>query len=765
MNVKTLLTLIAGLAIGGIGGYALVPTTGHGSGPARIVDEPGSLPDSEPAGEDEGGVVRDGALGEDRRPIEQTEAPATLVHFGAGDEGVPESARSSAAQGAGDGVIAGLVVDVRGDPVEGVLVALSDQSEFLGKSFERGATMQPVPIYGLQSESEARDGASRRWASAQDRTRFATSDARGRFVFEGLAANSAHTAHARVDGAFVLCDDHRLAPGDETRLVVHRIVPVRVAVATEDARPVESCELSIDAREGYGRVRWTVAEPIIELIEGENVVRAYTGAFGDVGIFAEDLATESLASSDAVAVQVTTDMGPLELVLRDSNVVRVAFDGARPLPTGLRAFLELTRRVEGPSRSRTESEPVSGEDTVVHFGGVEPGIYDLRLRMASTVEYVVEHEFEYLGGVQDVLLVVPELRATEAIRVRALGPDGEPIEAPSFSRGVRDGNRMDAGVSSAEPLGDGWWSVADHMSHVLASSSEGLGPGQVAILSVGCRKFGAMEVELTPGVDEYEVRFAARSQLNVTIVRAGEPVARRERLVLRSTLDDSAKSASPDRDGEYVFRHLEPGTYELDLLRDRRRVGGSVVNLVPGENRLELLPDPTYELEVHCIGLTEGQSLNLEPIVDGETTSTWSSSARVDTAGRAAFEGLPAGRYRLSTGFDSIEVDVPCGSVTFETRMPNGFQIVVFDDSGTLARLGFRDGDRLVGHDGRQFDSLDELYGPWRKLCTEEVPLLVQRDGSILELVTPILSDASMKRSELGGAFHAVIVDEPEDQR
>ena len=114
----------------------------------------------------------------------------------------------------------------------------------------------------------------------------------------------------------------------------------------------------------------------------------------------------------------------------------------------------------------------------------------------------------------------------------------------------------------------------------------------------------------------------------------------------------AGRTATLDADGRFVFGDLAPGSYRLEL----EGVGIVADNIVLDAGRLYKL---VFPLQSQVSGQVDGAREGAIAVLHAPPIWKWTRQALLDAAGRFAFSGLPAGRYRLQIpGADAIDLEL-----------------------------------------------------------------------------------------------------------
>lgn len=125
---------------------------------------------------------------------------------------------------------------------------------------------------------------------------------------------------------------------------------------------------------------------------------------------------------------------------------------------------------------------------------------------------------------------------------------------------------------------------------------------------------------------------------------------------------------------------------------------------------------------------------------DGEDNFGFgSNSASLDAQGYAEFSELRAGNYLLSSWGGSVQqmrVTIPCKDVEFTPMKIDAMRVKITDETGDLFRLGFRDGDLVIGVDGEEFEESPDyqLLRTLQSSKSAQATFLIERNGTRLEI-------------------------------
>lgn len=100
-----------------------------------------------------------------------------------------------------------------------------------------------------------------------------------------------------------------------------------------------------------------------------------------------------------------------------------------------------------------------------------------------------------------------------------------------------------------------------------------------------------------------------------------------------------------------------------------------------------------------------------------------------------------------------MELLIPSGDIEFKAMQPNALRVYITSASGDLAKVGFQDGDMIIGKDGKEFTDRTYmgLYGKLINSESAEVNFLILRGSRRLQLL--VKGSQVGNRSDMGGRF------------
>jgi hypothetical protein len=272
-----------------------------------------------------------------------------------------------------------------------------------------------------------------------------------------------------------------------------------------------------------------------------------------------------------------------------------------------------------------------------------------------------------------------------------------------------------------------------------------------AVLTATSVRYGRVLRTFDPATTtEITLHFAVPASLLVEISGyLGSGLESRATLTCHPLLDDGTEdgpgslSDRPDATGKVVLAPLQPGRYRVTLLHQgfdgsgHRPVHEQIVAVTPGTNRLLLPLQPLFTITVLAASDRQASHLWLNAI-NKDGGETWSLEGRPAGPGRAIFDRVPAGIYRLrdNQGREmTIKVTGPA-VVEFRPPPPRRAAILLSDPEGRLASFGLNDQDLVIAFDGAGFSNREELVQLIETRLTFRDPAVVTlvRENSVIEV-------------------------------
>lgn len=778
MNPKALFLLLAGLVAGGLIGRWTAPPTAADDSPTSIESRWGEDIRSQGPPESDGSILAvPDRRSEDRTAVvPQPNLPA-VIPAGVIDDALASVPASGEFETQGTGFLEGQVVDSQGRGIEGVELRILSRAP-------SGQSAPRLRSSSIQRSENPRDTDLRErlertaesWALGRAKEAVARTDEAGEFRVEGLDEEKSYFVYAYHD-------DYQIKPqlsasygsGDRAELVAQRIVEVVFAVVDDAGRPVDEAHLVIDAGRSVELALWSPISRAFELVEGEVEVRALVGAPLEGRRWdLEELHRDAAQYSELLEVDVAAGMDEVVLQLDVPDALEVVVVPSSELPEefGASVVLEASRG-SGTGRSALRHSPftqgrsksIDREALSARFGGLAPGIYDVRVTAGGEGAPLVEGTVEFRGGSGRFELVLPPVVAVPATYVRVLAPDGTPVESCRFSRKKVNGGSTRTTSIGASRMDDGRYRVSLE-TRLREVGAPGLhdSNGSIFVL-VSHSEHGSLEVPILPGTYDYVAQYEPRAVLDVTvdgwdaISMNGASVG--VRAIGRGSDDGgprqrrSHRSSGFDLDGNARVEGLTPGAYGISLVVGGQTWAHSEVTVFAGENATVLNLEPRYSFAINAPGLDPGTDFHLSARHDSRG---WGGAVMVtlDDQRRAVFENVIAGTYTLISDVHTQEIVVPTGDITIDARLPNALRVAIFEEDGLLAQLGFEDGDVVFGIDGAAFEGMDDLRDAMHDLGAEELVLMVERDGAVIDLATGTTSSNPLNGLEMGGSVGLV---------
>ncbi len=698
------LVVLAALAAGIGIGYAL-GTMGEGAPPAGAGG----------AGSSGGGP----AAGAPARPA--PEAPAAEPALRAWLDTIPVPAADR-----GTGVIRGHVLTPDGAGLAGVLVTAT-VLEYRGPPARAAEPTLEEQVRDLVEHHRRREAGRREARTGPD----------GAFVLEGLAERE-YNVWATLAGYEIQPRDeggwNPVRPGAVKDFVATPVASLALTVLLPDGTEPEQAWIDVEGAAGRSRHGWAPGTRTVSASPGDVRVRAVAGASGEY-------------ASDQVPITLAAGARPVEITLR-----------LRASP-GLRVRVVLPPG-EDPGDLAIRLVPVTTEAPPTGMDLMRMGIHrenhrSLRESMAPVFAPLPPGEYWVLAvagsrvrqsarvAVADALveqdLVVAALDRSEYALVWVEGPDGKPVAEVRFSV-LREsaGRSLSAGVNATRQA-DGSWRVPIDPDDARRPEADAR-----YTLEARTTAYGAKAVPFARGpAVEIRLRFEEPGRLEVTLTGLpGHLAANRIEVVLRPGEGGvGTPRGEPGTGGTWRFDAVAPGGYDLVAQMADEFARGVVlararIDVKSGANSFGLAIPPLSEVTV----LVPAEASNATLTVQDESGGrTWHQLGAVE-GGQVRLPPLPPGTYALEvhTGRKRarMEFSVPCASpLTFTAMTVNALRVRIRDAGGPFARLGLRDGDLVVGIDGKEFESEEQMFLLMAGSQTKEsVTFMVLRGGAVVSI-------------------------------
>jgi hypothetical protein len=552
----------------------------------------------------------------------------------------------------GDATIVGTVRTGDGEPLPGVRVTASLQRG--GPPCPCLIKENPDPVQRLRACVDWVD-----WSRVTDRT--ATTDARGAYRLSGLAAGPQYVT-AELEG-WQLSDGARVSvpgrPGETVDFTAHPATTVRFDVRRADGSVPDSAKLEIEGPDGPDSEWWFSHQDPTPMRAG---VHRFT-AIEEDGILRSEQVEVLLETGKPATIR-------LDIQERPGIRVRLRWaEGEKPFNPSVR-FVALAEG-EQPDSAALERLSTRGERVVperllylsdaLGITDIEPGRYLVAVARHDHWPWSIAASgvVQVGAGVADLMLTVPPLDRSAYVLAKILDPDGRPVSrAYAYLTGVAtellrrpDGTLWVVPLAQGPPMSDARWR-----------------------LEAWASPFGKRTVDVRLGsAPEAIVRFGPPAHVQVACGGVPRPRVRRRLSVALEPLDDGLGRASPVAPSADWVATLEPvqaGEYEVvvvvrpeessTLATDGREILRVLVSVHSGPQRVSVTLPPLYAVNVQTAGV--------EGTVRIEGESLWRMSATSDREGRARFEGLPAGTYRLGVPLGEDRVFTVPGTTEVDAR-------------------------------------------------------------------------------------------------
>ena len=639
----------------------------------------------------------------------------------------------------GDGEIHGTVLDAAGVPVEGIPLELVVHGTTPGVDPLGYESPQLLGFIEEEIDQYHFDRAfMRRAVSAAD----------GRFSFTERDPDWKYHVHAGLDHpgyVFTEGGGQQLSVGDT--LVVRALPATDVLLEVVDGagNSVPATVLwsrgEIGGEEQTLRYWVTEQDPSIRIPHATPKIFARTptgesSAWEEIAIAGVEEKTIRIVVRGRSGLEVTLTGSTDPLSLSDLQVIAMDHSDFETIPTDWSEELWNGRRLE---REGTNAR-----------SRLSAGRYSVLLCRGSTVlaeRVVVVHE----STVTELSLPVPPADASKVFFASVRTSAGEPLDGVQFEQEVELARgefreRMWHGHMSGTPTAPG--------EYIVRIDDE-WGEHEFTIVSVTVTathdEFGRQVIENAVPGSNLEFVFTEPAMLWLELEEyVGHPLQGNATVIVGET------TYFPDLRGWVEVGPIAPGPIDIAIVPTgfTDRDGAEVITLdvVPGPSHRRLAIPQFYELVVHFPEHPVGTPLWISRL-DGHG----GRRVEIGSDGRVRVPALPPGRYSVMPqsmrGSSMMTVTVPTGGeVVFESQRFDCLVVEVYDDSGWLARVGFRSGDRIVGVNGSMFEDLDELRFVFaRAISAGSATIDVERAGATVSV--PLPDDDPPTSVDLGGSL------------
>lgn len=660
----------------------------------------------------------------------------------------------------GEGKIWGEVRTKDGEPLADVTLILTRNQPWSGPA--------QYPAVGRAApEVETLDSALRtsadHWAMRRATRSRVRTDAEGAYEFLGLVEGGEYSIEGYLEGLSIETKSSSVQVGERCDLVGARISALTIEVVDVDGEVVPEARISLKAESNHSGLShdWKATDPPLGLLAGIYEVIA----FGEVQFTSGRSNSEDAnLKSETVTVRVPENGSEtVRLILKPVVGVRGRVIG------GDKEWIEV-KLIDLASADQFDEEALASSSTDTyargrkfHFHDLAPGTYAVGIaqgRKRVSVHQVVE----VTDGMAVADLVVPEADPNMQLRLTVLDPDGASLPGVEIGVTRRSGNGSTSHGSRSVPSENGVY-VMDATSG-LEEFFDPWPPKTTYSLTLEHSSYGTVSVEVEEGTRELTHQY----QLPATLIAevAGYATSdMRGKLVVNAVMktEDTWRGRGRNEhpvgaDGRAEIVGLVPGKYTVSLgvKTDEWRtttVSTQSVVLAVGETVVRFPIPVLHKVRVLAGDLEPGTNMWMNRKTDesGMLFGGNSQNVEVDADGVAVFENLSAGTYELRANgsMGRMTIDVPCGDVVFEVREPDCLIVQVNDTEGTLALSGFQTGDKVIGIDGQEFDSMGALTGAFYGGGNKEIKAMVLRGSTTLDLTLKVPSGGNFR--DLGGHF------------
>lgn len=594
------------------------------------------------------------------------------------------------------GTIRGQVVDAGGLPIPGALV-------FVG-SERMGRPSSDAPHAWIAQALIER--ASRATIETDDE---------GRFSIDDLPTQTTYRLTAQKEGyEFLPC--HRVQVGDRCTLAGTAIVELRVCVRSPGGVILPEAELDVTRNFEGGRVPWSSLDPSFFVEPGLHTLRAWSG--------------ESYSREVSVWLQPGDPRRELTLVIQVLSRLELAIREVGQSPSDrYRVWLRPVADdiEEWSAEELFQSVEPNWASSRAELPDLEPGRYQIAVsRFPFEIEQIRTIEIE--EPLERLEFELPPATAEQTLDVRARLPEGEGSSWRLTVRLSREGELFGYVDAIERRTGEG---IALLVGKAFWRAIES---GEKFLAKVEYHEFGTRTVSVTSS--PLEVVFGTPGRLVIEVrEHDGRPVSGDLRCVLESLAGRYEFGRRIEGTSDYEVTGLSPGSYQLEISGDTGTLHEGEVEIVSGD-------------QVHKVTLPRGWTLRLAFPADDEARTV--SVRPIGEDGRARRVEIPAGatsvevervydgEYVLLGGPSQQEAQwiVVQGhtEIQLDLRPVRAIVVRVFDPDGAVAKVGLRDGDRIValGIDGEFIDVADvEARGI---IPTGEVIFRLRRNEELIDI-------------------------------
>ncbi|MSP15067.1 MAG: PDZ domain-containing protein [Myxococcales bacterium] len=766
---RPLIAMAAGLVVGAVAGAGAMAFLGGGGksllaaqAKTQAADRDGesATPSTAPAL-----ALVDPSLAPERveRAAGATAIPGEL------SEGVGELMRRAPGKpvAAGDRALKGRVVDVRGNPLAGVVIRAvrhGDPVPLLPEVSAVGRGAPPPP-----SLEESVRTAIAAWYETGGEFREVMTGGDGRYELAELR-DGQYTASAWKSG-WVFDSEHgrgQVSVRPDAKLDWNgkavRSQQVVVELPDGSGAPCANVEYRKQGHDdSAGTQGWLANQPTIVLEPGSWELRATLGhpqsgpAWPDYLVSPwVKVAESSGGESAAVTVRMVGKAGVRgRVTLSTGKSAPQALVKVKKLESGESADPESMRDRDDDGGTIQSDWIGNGEYT---FVDLKPGRYLLTAQRHWNAPILIHAQVEVDDKMVQHDLVMPELDRATCLEVTVRAPDGTLVPEINFQWRFDGGdNNYNHGDCTSDRRDVGvWWLPLEAAKQGEFDPLGAWPSGSHLYLIADHADYGSTAAEVFAATRSLEVKFGPPATLRVTVLgMTGANFAGTINLGLNRVgngIDSAGHGAGGQPNKEEGVARLGPveaGRWKLTMWMSSNKsqrwnqfeAASAEVTLTPGENEATLSIPTLYSMVLRLPEGVEGQ-INLEQTAKTQNRRWLHGQIEKDGAqNKAVFEDIPAGEYRATLqngpkpGVMTIHVPGNGGVVDWAPQPINAVLVTFNENSAAVAELGFADGDIITAIDGKEVASSVDLQVMWTLARAQrEIELTIQRGGEAVTL-------------------------------
>ncbi len=651
----------------------------------------------------------------------------------------------------GEGAISGTVRTPKGEAVAGAvacLVALSVESSEKERTSETEESHDlAIRLYRF-IENELRYDASRQEV---------VTDAAGRFEATGLSWEKYDVA-VRKKG-FEIESTYAKA-GDHIEFIARPLVSIPVEVVLSNGMQPEKAEIEFSLHSGdsypHIQIEWLREYPHIQLPLGTFSIDAQT-------FFDGELYT---CSSRHFVHSPAEQTGPLTLYLTPDFTIKgnVIFPKNEPvndvdvycvhlvidtIPPDLVSLYDLKQVAD-----RKSTDYCSVRDPQFQFDSLEPGIYLLCTGRTKAKVEVFEKVVISDASVEQNL-VLPPRPLTDYVRIHVCDPSGRPLLNVDVKAKWKSAEHSFHNYDATLARDNAYWLLLEEMPAERAPES-----GPEYTIAAESPLYGIKKTVWSPD-DPRDIilRYDDPAILDVNLIDYSESTYK-GKLSLIIVQEEKEYTFSPyemSKNGTITAGPLLPGSCLITLSLEHQEIEKLDVDLVPGKNIVDLAIPDLHELTAAYPDAHQ----RYRAILRSFDNTTFFKYIFVEKGEKAHFRNVPAGSYKLSMfcGLRTQEMDITVphpGDVTYAPEKLNAFEVDEFW-SPYFREIGLKEGDYIVGVDGRRFsDVLDFLKLIWAARTRNTATILILRQDKEMTIPVDLRRFAKEASYHYGSALYPV---------